>query len=215
MKTHNSVFTCLCFLAIILGYLYGCSGSSSGTMQGRFLDSAVEGLTYETESMSGETDSQGRFTYKNGETITFSIGGIKLGTTSAQPIITPLALVIGAEDEKNPTVINITRLLITLNENNSPENGITISPETEAALADVSINFSQDPARFTLDANVQKVLSIINSLHGSSDNSNHVLCTEDEAISHLGETLEELASDGNPQKANPGKGGSGVGGGCG
>ncbi|HVN71688.1 MAG TPA: hypothetical protein VMU10_06685, partial [Desulfomonilia bacterium] len=179
------------------------------------MDSAVEGLTYETESMSGETDSQGRFFFKPGETMTFSIGGIKLGTTTARSVITPLALVIGAEDEKNPTVINITRFLITLDEDNNPDNGITISPETRAALADVSINFTQDPAGFAGDADVQNVISIINTLHGSSDAENRVLCTEDEAMSHLGNTLEELASQGNPQTGELGRGGgAGSGGGC-
>ena len=72
--------------------------------------------------------SHGRFTFVPGETVTFSIGGIIIGATKVKPVITPVDLVTGALDENDPAVTNITRFLITLDEDNNPDNGITISP---------------------------------------------------------------------------------------
>jgi hypothetical protein len=52
---------------------------------GVFIDSAVEGLQYETSTQSGTTNSLGEYDYLAGETVTFSIGGIVLGSTIAGP----------------------------------------------------------------------------------------------------------------------------------
>ncbi|MCU0577476.1 MAG: hypothetical protein MUD15_11730 [Desulfobacterota bacterium] len=79
-----------CTILIAACVMPGCS-ESDGTRQGQFIDSPVEGLTYETQTMSGTTDSRGAFLFSPGERITFSIGGIVLGTTNVRSIVTPLA----------------------------------------------------------------------------------------------------------------------------
>ena len=48
-------------------------------LTGYFADNGVEGLSYETETQSGVTDSAGRFQYKEGEEILFSIGAFAIG----------------------------------------------------------------------------------------------------------------------------------------
>jgi len=47
--------------------------------KGVFLDSAVEGLTYLTNTLSGSTDSNGTFEYRSNELISFYIGDIFIG----------------------------------------------------------------------------------------------------------------------------------------
>ena len=70
----------------------GSSGSSSDTTQtGTFVDAPVQGLNYSTATQSGVTDSSGHFKYKSGETVTFKIGNLTLGSLNAKKTITPLS----------------------------------------------------------------------------------------------------------------------------
>lgn len=206
-------------LFLVLLAMTGCSSSDSGPRHGIFMDSAVEGLTFKTETLTGETDSQGRFSYMPGETVTFSIGGIVLGTATAKSFITPVDLVAGAQNETDPTVTNITRLLITLDEDNDPDNGITISPEVRTALADSSVDFEQDTTLFAQDAEVLEVIKALNLLH-TGETVERTLCTVQEAQDHLGKTIDALANSGyehtsasGGNRGLGGGGGSGAGGG--
>ena len=56
---------------MIIWLLGGCSGSSSPApvQEGMFIDSAVEGLDYETRSQRGVTDTNGTFEYVDPEYI--------------------------------------------------------------------------------------------------------------------------------------------------
>ena len=217
LSSSGKVLCTGCFLLLAFLALSGCSSNSSGPSHGFFIDNTVEGLTYNTKTMSGKTDSQGRFSFEPGEAVTFSIGGIILGTADAQQIVTPLDLVYGAQDEKNPTVTNITRLLITLDEDSNPENGITMRPELGVSLAGISVDFEQDPDEFAVDADVLNVISIANDLYTEADEGERTLCTVQDAQDHLAKTLDELAeNDYGPDTHGGGGGGDGGGGGgCG
>ena len=109
---------------------------------GVFIDSAVEGLQYETATQSGTTNSLGEYDYLQGETVTFSIGGIVLGSTISGPLVTPLSLVPGATSATNPVVTNIVRLLLSLDSDGNPDNGITISSDVTTAANDLTVDFS-------------------------------------------------------------------------
>jgi hypothetical protein len=97
------------------------------------------------------TGSQENFPLNREKRLTFSIGGIVLGTTGAKYVVTPVDLVEGAQDELDPAVTNITRLLITLDQDNDPGNGITIGAQMSAALADISVDFNQEASSFDQD----------------------------------------------------------------
>ncbi len=217
LSSSGKVLCIRCILLLAFLAVSGCSSSSSGPSHGLFIDNTVEGLTYKTETMSGETDSQGRFSFEPGETVTFSIGGIILGTADAQNIITPLDLVYGAQDEKNTTVTNITRLLITLDEDSNPENGITIGPELGISLAGISVNFAQDPDEFAADVDVLNVISIANDLYTEADEGERTLCAVQDAQDHFAKTLDELAKNDYERDTQWGGGGGdgGGSGGCG
>ncbi len=154
--------------------------------------------------------------------MTFSIGGIIIGATKVKLVITPVDLVTGALDEKDPAVTNITRFLITLDEDNNPDNGITISPAVRTALAGYSVNFAQDTAQFAQDAEALDVMETLNVLY-KGDTGERILCSVMDAQEHLGNTIEELAKSGYNKSGGSsgnidfggGGGSGGGGGGCG
>lgn len=109
---------------------------------GVFVDSAVSGLHYQTPTRSGTTNALGEYDYLPGETVTFSIGGIILGSALGGPVVSPLTLVSGATDATDPVVTNIVRLLMSLDDDGDPSNGIAISATTVTAATGLSIDFT-------------------------------------------------------------------------
>ena len=81
---------------------------------GQFIDAPVQGLRYESGSLSGTTGEQGEFQYEAGNSIRFFIGDLALGeAVKGKAIITPLDLVPKGSID-TPAVINIARLLQSL-----------------------------------------------------------------------------------------------------
>ncbi|WP_299137962.1 hypothetical protein [uncultured Vibrio sp.] len=88
--------------AVALG-LAGCGSDSSNSgvttptepsiTTNKFIDAAVEGIYYNTSSgLSGVTNSEGEFTAKTSDTVTFFIGGengLKVGAASNRDVLTP------------------------------------------------------------------------------------------------------------------------------
>jgi hypothetical protein len=108
---------------------------------GVFVD-GVAGLHYDTPTFSGNTNNAGEYHFLPGETVTFSIGDIVLGSTTAGQVVSPLTLVSGATGPTDPVVTNIVRFLLTLDDDGNPDNGITISVAVEAATAGLSVDFT-------------------------------------------------------------------------
>ncbi len=120
----------------------GYNSGSSAVLQGQFKDSHVEGVHYATETLSGTTDANGTFEYREGEIVTFSLGGVTLGKANGVALVTPIDLVPGARDENDPAVTNIARLLQALDQDGDPANGIRIPPQVRAAMEQVRLDFS-------------------------------------------------------------------------
>jgi hypothetical protein len=163
----------------------GGGGSDSATATatetastGVFIDSAVEGLQYETATQSGTTNSLGEYDYLAGETVTFSIGGIVLGSTIAGPVVTPLSLVPDATSATNPVVTNIVRLLLSLDSDGDPDNGITISSDVTTAANDLTVDFSV--ADLSADDGITSLLNNLQSI---------TLVSESVAQNHFNQTL--------------------------
>lgn len=137
-------------LALISTFLLSACGGGGGgavpppppppqaTLSGQFKDSNVQGLSYSTASLSGTTDSLGTFSYRAGETVEFSIGGIVIGDAPGAMVITPLDLVAGGSSS-NAEVINVTRFLLLLDENENPSDGVQVS----AAVRQAAVNWAQ------------------------------------------------------------------------
>lgn len=143
----------------------GGGGSSSGftasplvageQLTGYFIDSPVAGLGWTTRldgevTGTGVTGFNGQFPFRVGEEVTFSLGGLVLGTAAAGSIMSPLALA-GVETSNNPFVINVARLLQTLDADGNPANGIDLNGVNLSPLAGLATgDLSQDPATFAV-----------------------------------------------------------------
>ena len=164
--------------------LQGCGGSSNNNdddptgLIGVFLDSEVAGVQYRTETKSGITNADGEYEYEAGETVTFSIGDLDFPPVAAAGTVTPLDIV-GTDDPTDTTVVNMIRLLQTLDEDGDPSNGITI---TEAArAAGTSVDFALDADEFE-DA----VSSLVESSTGQTE-----LVSSESAVAHFQGTLSD------------------------
>lgn len=142
-------------LAITVFALAGCGGGGGGSNpppvnttppppvveMGVFIDSPVQGLTYQSGSNpAGITDANGMFDYTVGETLSFSVGGVQLGTLPVgQPVVTPNDFGVAAE--------NIARLLQTLDADGVHINGIDLT-----AAATALTGTTLDASAFVSDA---------------------------------------------------------------
>lgn len=165
-------------LATSLLVLGGCSDSDpvSPMRFGVFLDSAVAGLDYVTETQSGTTDSAGTFNYIAGETITFSIGTMELPTVRAASTITPLDI-YASNDVRTLPVVNLSRLLQSLDSDGNTDNGIVIGNDS-VFTSDTQLNFFG--AEFDQQAN---------TLLQNSGSAVSTLIDANTASAHLQQTL--------------------------
>lgn len=102
--------------------------SSTSPQVATFIDAQVEGLAFTSTSHRGLTDRNGNFPYTPGETVTFSVGNIVLG--SVKPTsnkVTPMHLVPDATSTSDTRVTRILRTLQTLDSDSDLNNGIQIS----------------------------------------------------------------------------------------
>lgn len=130
------------FLATLLTlFVVGCSDDSEEEgitnpeptiSVGFFLDSEVKGLTYQSgDNPAGTTDENGTFEYTPGQPLTFSIGGVELGTLAdGASICTPNDFIIPE---------NIARFIQSLDADGDPSNGIDLTGAA-AALANVTVS---------------------------------------------------------------------------
>jgi len=173
MRSLNNINTLIVTLSIFL-VLTACGGGSedenndSTPVTGEFIDSAVEGLSYKTETQSGLTDSEGKFIYIPGETVTFSIGDIVLGSAKGEAVITPVSLVTGAEDENNEMVVNIARVLQTLDKDGDPDNGILIDELVRTQAISKAIDFTLSSNDFEDNGDIQTLVSELTSSFGEA-----------------------------------------------
>jgi len=114
--------------------------SSMATLTGT-LTGAVKGLKYKTATQMGETNSKGEFSYLEGETISFSIGDIKLPTISAQKNISAYTLADNNALD-SAVALNITRLLQTLDQDGNYDNGIEITAMAHTIATGMTVDFS-------------------------------------------------------------------------
>jgi hypothetical protein len=190
-------------VSAILTTLIGITGCGSGGGPviakpegsykiGFFIDSPVEGLQYQTISWSGLTDSQGSFNFQDGEVITFSIGGIVLGRTSAKARITPVDLDSTTQVNFSTKVINITRLLLSLDQDGNPDNGITIPQSVRDALKGINVDLTNP--NIDNSAGIQEMFKRLNGLGIYPEEVTQLISAEAAQI-HLENTLNQLAAE--------------------
>lgn len=168
--------------------LIGCSstdGSATSDTTGYFIDAAVENVHYKTSSArEGETDAQGRFEYKEGESVAFSLGKLHLGETvpSANGLVTPKDL-----SDQNDTVVLMLQTLQSLDSDGNVSNGITIDQETIDKLNTLDISYSIS------DINESTLIELDNQYNFGldEDDDGHLDTDTDEAVAHMNESVYE------------------------
>ncbi|MDO6461906.1 hypothetical protein Q4485_14435 [Granulosicoccaceae sp. 1_MG-2023] len=152
---------------------------------GKFIDSPVSGLAYSSvdaegsESYTGRTNIAGEFRYNTGDSIVFSVGDISMPATAAQSIVTPLNIA----DTDNPAdtqVLNILRLLQTLDEDGDASNGISISQQAHEAAEGLELDLSSED--FATDS---ATLAYLQAALGTET----TLIDSETALAHFTDTL--------------------------
>lgn len=170
------------------------SGAADPLRTGVFLDSsAVEGLSYETPTMSGVTNADGEFTFNAGEVVTFTLGDVALPAVPGANVITPVSI-FAAPDVGERQVVNLSRLLQSLDSDADANNGITLpyGAALDSAASEDSVDFASDD----FDA---QALGVLTSLGLNSDEFMvTALVDENTATAELMESLIEndIISDG-------------------
>lgn len=136
----------------------------------------VSGLNYSTPTESETTDASGEFRYNAGDIVEFRLGDTVLGSVraareislfelqAAQPLheVRAILAALADPDSSFTAATNLVRLLYTLDDDQSLENGVTISADVAALFSSVALNFNRTPARFAYSQNVQNLLGAAN-----------------------------------------------------
>jgi uncharacterized protein YjgD (DUF1641 family) len=158
---------------------------------GFLIDSAVEGIKYVSGSLTGYTDSDGLFKYAQGQTVTFYIGdestGITLGNSATktdpnndQRKIITLFDIAGSQDENDNKVLNMGKLLQSLDSDKDVSNGITIDERTKESIAllgmKTKVDFTQEADTF---ADNEDIYNLLNDLADHFGEHRGLLSSED------------------------------------
>jgi len=125
--------------------------------RGHFIDSPVGGVSFSTPTGSGVTDESGGFDYFPGERVELAVGSVYLGTPLAGHKISPLDIYENA-DTDDPRVINMARLLQSLDADASPQDGISITAGVQACLDQAVQDLGLTGVDFSNDAQTEAVI---------------------------------------------------------
>lgn len=179
---------------------------------GYFVDSGVMGLNYSPNNGTERTEGNGRFYYEPGQSTSFSILGLNLGSSvveSDSPVITPATLLgegsldksemetlLAGSSSTAQTIKNQLVLLQSLDYDQNPDNGINLpipyeldgefTPATDALS---TLNLSDSATDFA--AALQTKLAQLKT-QGAVNFDTPV--SEETAVAHFLSTLEDLES---------------------
>ena len=161
--------------AIILS---GCGGGDSTTTTavatgtGTYVDSAVAGVSYTCGGQSGVTDENGSFTFEVGSDCEFKMGDIVLRTVDGSMLVDGAKVL-----EDNVTV---AAFLQTLDADGDPSNGITVLPAVANLIQEQNLTGVPSGAELS---------TLVTEIESSIDDYNGTVVTEEEATTHLEESL--------------------------
>jgi hypothetical protein len=128
------------------------------TTTGVFADSVVAGIGYRTATQEGVTNAAGEFEYVDGETVVFFIGDLELPAVAASALVTPLD-VFATDDFADRRVVNLARLLQSVDQDGNPDNGIAIAATAAVAATGFMLDFDVTTDDFAANVNVINFVS--------------------------------------------------------
>ncbi|MEN8303564.1 MAG: hypothetical protein ABFQ64_05805, partial [Campylobacterota bacterium] len=185
---------------ILLGtVIVGCSSGSNDSevtslSVGTFVDSAVEGLDYHSSpsGFGGRTNADGKYNFTESDTVKFSIGGVVLGEMKAttEPV-SPVDLF--PDDSSAQKVVNIARVLQTLDADGQPGNGITITPDSARILTGEVGCVEGEACSVDLSTyDTTSLTTLLDAVVLLTEADDRVV-SEDYALDHLNSTLGDAA----------------------
>lgn len=159
---------------------------------GHFIDSPVAGLRVETPTYEGTTDINAAFDYFPGEEVELYLGSIHFGATVADHKISPLD-VFPTADTEDARVINLARLLQSLDVDGEPQGGIVITAEVIGAFEEAMGTLNLTAVDFSDDVVVESIIQQTITVAGALDTPIVLLAVSGEnAKAHLDETLNNV-----------------------
>lgn len=176
----------------------GCGGGGKKTagpkvFSGVFKDSNVQGLYYVSGRQKNITGVNGEYKYEENSNITFSIGGVNLGTAKAKAVMTPKDLVAGGEADSS-AVLNRVRFLMTLDNNANASDGIIFSPKFQNIAKENIENASWKAIDFASDDFENQVTPVLIAVAVAEGDSSRGLTSVEDALTHFTRTLEIIKS---------------------
>ncbi|MBN2896757.1 MAG: hypothetical protein JXK05_12790 [Campylobacterales bacterium] len=193
--------------ALVLSVLAGCGSDSDNDTKvgykGKFVDSAVAGLSWSCGGVSGTTDADGVFgECPAGSSVTFAIGNVTLGTMSPTKdnIFTPQDLVgVPRATADSAKANKIASLLLSLDCDGNPDNGVSITPAIVTELNE-AVGSSTNIANLSQE----QVSGYAQQVIDAAPCINMQIVSPEAAASHLVETAADI-EDGHIQPpAQPG-----------
>ena len=161
----------------------GGGGSSVSSSKGYYLDSAVEGVSYQCGSKSGVTEADGSFEFENGQNCQFELAGLTLREVSSTNLHADVEII---EDN-----MDVAKLLQSLDYDGNPDNGIQIN---SAVKEELKAYIHESGAKHVKDVSDDEVLnSIIDDIHKKHPDSHSHLRSEAEVKAHLEKTKAKHA----------------------
>ena len=187
---NRSIVLAVSLVPLLLAGCFGGSSSSSKprVLTGTFIDSAVSGLDYQgTDTAASTTDDLGQFQYRQGETISFSIGELPLGSANGAEVLTPLSITEGAASAADQRVTNKLILLQSLDADGNLNNGIQLTDaiRDEVSLQAAQIDFDQSPSTFR--TSLEPLLEALEAAGAFSDTDPRprAVTSADAAVEHF------------------------------
>jgi hypothetical protein len=157
--------------------------------RGHFIDSPVGGLTYATPTNWGTTDVSGGFDYFPGERIDLWVGSVYLGSPLGDHKISPLD-VFESYDLDDNRVINMGRLLQSLDADGEPKGGIDITPAVAACLDTAMADLGYTELYFTEDGMIENVIATTVATCSGVEGVTLVSVSAEDAKANLAESLD-------------------------
>jgi len=156
--------------------LIGCSSGSSSenssptstVKEAQLVDSAIQGVDYTTNSLSGITDESGTFQYNSTDTtITFKVGSLTLADFNLSKLNSDNKLLpadifdVNRTNTTDANLLKFIRVVQSLDNDNNPDNGILIDDNTKGFLStDINIKDANISQLQTIMTNANKTLKL-------------------------------------------------------
>lgn len=124
---------------LAVGLVVCACGSSPATHTGRLvggtgpLPGAIQGMHYRAGDHTGFTDAEGRFSYADGDNVTFSVGALEFEPVTARALVSPFQLANGDGCAVGDALSRALVVIQSLDADANPDNGIKLPELAPAA----------------------------------------------------------------------------------